>query len=247
MKSGRGLKHRFVKAVERRLFRARLHARQVEHALQGDAGPARVAHQAVPRLAAGDARLEKSATVARTLIDSDQFDLGHRLEVGERKLQRTVDLALDLQRERIGIDRQRNVGKVVAHEKCVIRRDDALVEHREWRLELRRPRRQPKQLALLRVLHERPFAVGERQRRGLLRQSLRLSRKGAADERRRAALNKPPSIQHEPLAPQQFRRAKHRGCEDERQSVAPPRAVNPPPQPRKRGDRRQPPRRLSPR
>ena len=86
---------------------------------------------------------------------------------------RLVDLALDLDGERVGIDVERDAGEVIAHEERVIRRDGAFVEHRERRLELGRTAGQPDHRALLRILDERPLAVLERHGHRIERQCLR--------------------------------------------------------------------------
>ena len=57
--------------------------------------------------------------------------------------------------------RERNVGKVIADEERIVRRDDALVENRERRLELRRTRRHLNERPLLRIFHKRPLAISE--------------------------------------------------------------------------------------
>ncbi|MGY3105636.1 hypothetical protein ACVWW7_002263 [Bradyrhizobium sp. LM6.9] len=82
-------------------------------------------------------------------------------------LRRLVDLALDLERELVGVEIVGQVGKVIAHEERVVRRDRAIVEHRERRLELRRPGGQADHRPLLRIFHQRPFAIGEGQGDGV--------------------------------------------------------------------------------
>src|SRR5262249_13060173 len=98
--------------------------------------PARVAHRAVAELAAGDARLEEPAAVARALVDRDDLGRRHRLELLERQRQRLGDLATDLEPEAVRIDLLRDAGEVVADEERVVGRDRSLVEHAERRLEL---------------------------------------------------------------------------------------------------------------
>ena len=51
---------------------------------------------------------------------------------------------------------------MIPHEKRVVGRQQAFVEDRHRRFQLRRTGRQADQRALLRVLHQRPAAVGER-------------------------------------------------------------------------------------
>ena len=92
------------------------------------------------------------------------------LELLQRELHGFVDLALDFDGERVGIDIERYAGEVIAHEEGVIRRDDAFVEYRERRLELRRPAGEPDHRALLRIFDQRPLAVFERHRHGVERQ-----------------------------------------------------------------------------
>ena len=69
-----------------------------------------------------------------------------------------------------GIDVVGHVGEMVADEERVVRRDRAVVEDRERGLELRRPLGQADHRALLRVSHQRPFAIVERQRHGIERE-----------------------------------------------------------------------------
>src|SRR5882672_5499142 len=54
---------------------------------------------------------------------------------------------------------------MVADEKGVVRRDDILIEDREWRFQLWRSARQADHRTLLRIFDERPLPVVERQRR----------------------------------------------------------------------------------
>ena len=71
--------HGPVHAVEGDLLGAGLHAGLVEHGLERHALPARIAHGAVAELAAGDARLEEAAAVARALVDRHDFDRPKRV------------------------------------------------------------------------------------------------------------------------------------------------------------------------
>jgi hypothetical protein len=121
---------------------------------------------------------------------------GMRLELGELELQRLVDLALDLDRPGVGIDvPERDVGEVIAHEERVVRGDGAVVEDRERGFELRRPLRQADHRALLRVSHQRPLAIVERQRHGIER--VRAMRTQTRGQRRHAgALQQLSSIEH---------------------------------------------------
>ena len=149
---------------------ARLDAGLVENDLERHALPARVAHRAVAQLSAGDARSDKSAAVARALVHSHELHGVKLLELLQRELHGFVDLALDLDGERVGIDIERYAGEVIAHEEGVIRRDGAFVEYRERRLELGRPAGEPDHRALLRIFDQRPLAVFERHRHGVERQ-----------------------------------------------------------------------------
>jgi hypothetical protein len=153
-------------AVEGDLSCALLHAGHIEHGLQRHAAPARVAHGAIAQLTAGDPWIEKSAAVARALIDRDQFDRGQLADVLQGEAERTIDLALDRQREFVRIDGVGDAGQMIAHEKSIIRCDRAVVEHGEWRLELRRPAGQADHRAFLRIFYQRPFAVVEGWGRG---------------------------------------------------------------------------------
>ena len=78
---------------------------------------------------------------------------------------------------RVGIDGSREAGVVVAHEERVVGRDDAVVEDRERRLELRRTGRQDDQRTLLGEGDELAAAVGKR--------LLELLSEGAASEAER--------------------------------------------------------------
>src|ERR1019366_4540868 len=65
--------------------------------------------------------------------------------------------------EGLGVDIQRQLGEVVAHEESVVGRQYALIEYGERSLELGRACRQTDQRTLLRVFHERTIPVGKRQ------------------------------------------------------------------------------------
>jgi hypothetical protein len=123
-------------------------------------------------LPAGDTRRDKSAAVPRALVHRHGLDRVELFEFLQREFRGLVDLALDLDRERVGIDVERDAGEVIAHEERVIRRDGAFVEHRERRLELGRTAGQPDHRALLRILDERPLAVLERHGHRIERQCL---------------------------------------------------------------------------
>ena len=165
-------KQRLVEAVEDRLLGRRHETGFRQHVLQADAPPLRVAHRAVGQLAALHARLEETTAVSGALVDRDDL---HRLEVllqlVERQSQRRRDRALDVQAELVGsqlLHRWRRSREMVADKEGVVRRQDSLGEHAERRLQLRRARCQPDQRPLLRILHQRPFAVLKRQRDRLL-------------------------------------------------------------------------------
>src|SRR5258708_23103699 len=66
----------YFHATESGLLRALLHAGLVEQGLKRHAAPARIAHRAVAQLTAGEPWIEKSAAVARALVDGNQFDGG---------------------------------------------------------------------------------------------------------------------------------------------------------------------------
>jgi hypothetical protein len=114
------------------------------------------------QLPACDTRRDKSAAVPRALVHRHGLDRVELFEILQREFRGLVDLALDLDGERVGIDVERDAGEVIAHEERVIRRDGAFVEHRERRLELGRTAGQPDHRALLRILDERPLAVLKR-------------------------------------------------------------------------------------
>ena len=73
-KSGVLSADRPVHAVEGDLARAALDAGRVENGLERHAPPARIAHGAVAQLPARDARIEKSAAVARALVHRHDID-----------------------------------------------------------------------------------------------------------------------------------------------------------------------------
>ena len=160
----RRVHHRAVEAAEHHLLGASLHAGHIEHGLERYAMPARTSHGAVAELAAGDAWGEEAAAVAGALIDGDELGRLQLADILQRQGQRLVDLALYLQRELVGVDVERDAGEVIAHEERVVRRDRAIVEDGEGRLELRRPTGQADHRPLLRIGHDGPFAIVERQR-----------------------------------------------------------------------------------
>jgi hypothetical protein len=122
------------------------------------------------RMAAGDPGIGKSAAVARALIDGHQFDRLELPDILQRQFQRTIDLALDLEGEFIRIDIERHAGQMIADEKGIVRRDRAVIEDRKWHLKLRRPAGQADHRPLLRIFHQRPFAVVERHRHRIERE-----------------------------------------------------------------------------
>ena len=69
--------------------------------------------------------------------------------------------------EGLGIDGKRNTREMVADEKSVVRREDALIENVEGRLELRRPAGLEDERALLWILDQRTFAIGKGQGDGI--------------------------------------------------------------------------------
>jgi len=186
---------RSVHPIKSDLLGALLHTSLVEHGFERHAAPARIAHRAIAQLAAGDARIEKSAAIARALIDRDELDRGKLLDFLQRQLERTIDLALDLQREFIRVDVERYIRQMIANEKSIVRRNYAVVENGKRRLELRRPAGQADHRTLLRILHQRPFAVIEGQRDAVERE--RRGRTEARCQRCHAgALHHFPSVDH---------------------------------------------------
>ena len=171
LEEGGGLRDdRLVEALEGYLNRPSLHAHPRQERFERDALPARVAHRSVRQLPAGDARLEEGAAVAAALIDRDNLDgLEAGLEVGERKGAGLIDLAADLEAERIRIDRLRQAGEMVTDKKGVVRGQNALVEDAERRLKTRRPGGQPDQRPLARIGDERALAIPDRERDRLVR------------------------------------------------------------------------------
>jgi hypothetical protein len=75
---------RSIHSVEGDLLRSPPHTGHVEDGLPRHAAPARTAHRAVAQLTAGNARIGKSAAVARTLIDRDEFNRRQLSDVLQR-------------------------------------------------------------------------------------------------------------------------------------------------------------------
>ena len=73
--------------------------------LSATPAPSGVAHRAMAKLSAGDARLEEAAAIARTLVDGDDL---HRLEVAlqlyKRERQRRLDMAPQLEAKGFWVD-----------------------------------------------------------------------------------------------------------------------------------------------
>src|SRR6185437_2091886 len=121
--------------------------------------PPRIAHRAVAGLTAGDARHEEATAVAGALVDGDDLDCRHPADIGQRQFCRPVDLTLDLDREFVGIDIERQTGEMIAYEKRIVRGDHTLVEYRERGFQLRRPAGNADHRPLLRVFDDRPLAI----------------------------------------------------------------------------------------
>src|SRR5882757_2469274 len=106
-----------------------------------------------------------------------------------------ADLALDLQRELVGIEVERKISQMIADVKSIVRRNRAVVEDGKWRLELRRPAGLADQQPLLWIFHQRPFAVVEGQGHGVERE--RPDRTETGCERRdTGALHHLSSVEH---------------------------------------------------
>src|ERR1700682_3028275 len=84
---------------------------------------------------------------------------------------------------------------MIAHEKSVVRRDWTVVEDGKWRLQLRRPAGQADHRALLRIFHQRPFAVVERQCHGVERECLERT-ETCCERRHPGALHHLSSVEH---------------------------------------------------
>ena len=61
----------------------------------------------------------------------------------------------------VGIDIERHIRQMIAHEKRIVRRDRAVIEDGKRRLQLRRPAGQADHRPLLRISYQRPFAIVE--------------------------------------------------------------------------------------
>ena len=110
-------------------------------------------------------------------------------DCGRSTLPFTVD------REFVGIDVERHAGKMIAHEERVVRRDRAVVEDRERRLQLGRAAGQPDHQALLRIFHQGPLAIVERQGHHIERECSAGS-KARRDRGKAGALHQLSSIEH---------------------------------------------------
>ena len=108
-----------------------------ERSTRARAPPAGAAHGAIAELSAGHARLEKAPAIAGTLIyRGDLNRLESAFEIVEAKLQRPAYGAADFETVGRRVDRQRQIGKVIAHVKCVVRGNDPFVEDLKGRFEL---------------------------------------------------------------------------------------------------------------
>src|SRR5579859_5938470 len=131
-----------IKAVESHTARGFSDAAFFQDVCETHAAPAGIAHRAVAKLAAGDARLKKPTTVAGTLIDRDDLErLELRLQIRKGKPDRLFHAALDLETElgRVEIGR-RQTRKMITDKESVVGGDDAFVENGKRRFKLRRTR-----------------------------------------------------------------------------------------------------------
>jgi hypothetical protein len=161
--------HRRIESSEGHLFGARRHAGLVQHGFQRNSRPACIAHRAVAKLRAEHAWIGESPAVSRALIDGHDLDgRRQRAQLRHRQRQLGADLAAHFEPVCRQVDRQRNIGEVVAHKEGVICRDDALVEYRKWSFQMRWTGGDPQQRPLLRIGDQLSLAVceGLRLRRG---------------------------------------------------------------------------------
>src|SRR5262245_2898409 len=112
-----------VRAIEDDFDSLLLDADLVEQVLESCALPAGAAHGAIAPLNAGNVWLEQAAPVTGTLIDGDDFDGRHLLEVikGDLGLS-SCTISADRQLPRRSVD-LRNVGEVVANKERLVRRN----------------------------------------------------------------------------------------------------------------------------
>jgi len=175
-----------------------LQAGAVEDVTQPDPGPERITHRAVVHWPPATPRADRPRPVPRALVHRRDLDLRQRREVVERDRERTVHFAADRDAVRARIDVLRDVAQMPAHEERVVRCVDALIEHGERRLELRRSRRQDEQRALLRKREQRPFTVREGQLDRIGKGSNR-QRGGAECGDRPGQKRRRPNLPHEDL------------------------------------------------
>src|SRR5437899_7243551 len=84
---------------------------------------------------------------------------------------------------------------MIADEKSTVRRNRAIVEDGKWRFELRRPAGLADHRQLLRIFHQRPFAVVEGQRYRVERERSRRP-ETCCKRRHSSALHDLPSVEH---------------------------------------------------
>src|SRR6266851_312371 len=84
---------------------------------------------------------------------------------------------------------------MIADEKGIVRRNGAIVEDGKWRLELRRPAGLADHRPLLRIFHQRPFAVVEGQRHCVERERPRRT-ETCCERRHSSALHDLSSVEH---------------------------------------------------
>ncbi len=102
-----------IGAEENELASFGLHAGQIEHRLQRNAGPAAVAREALQR-----------AAIAGALEAEHEFGVAHLLQLIEREGFRPVHQPGDLQRELVGFDHR--MAEVLRGEELIFRREGAV-------------------------------------------------------------------------------------------------------------------------
>src|ERR1700687_4097680 len=120
------------------LHRTGLHAGFVEHVLETNPGPERIAHGAVRPLPAGYARLEETSRVARALIHRGELDTRQAMQnIGQRYRQGVIHVATYRQCELVDIDIDRNHRPVPAHIELIVWGEYAFVENFKRRFQQR--------------------------------------------------------------------------------------------------------------
>ena len=122
--------HGLVQSFKSHLHGARLHASLIQHVLETDPGPERIAHRAVRPFPAGHARLKESSRVAGALVHGGQLNARQSVkDVIERQRQCLVDMAAHRKAELANINIGRDDRPVPAYIELVVGSEYTLVEN----------------------------------------------------------------------------------------------------------------------